>query len=62
MAGSICLAEYIQADFHQIVTTVLLAIALQIRLLSRHQITRQPSESEPKASPLLMQPSTDYAM
>ena len=38
MAGSICLAEYIQADFHQIVTAVLLAIALQIRLLSRHQI------------------------
>ena len=25
-------------------------------------ITRQPSESEPKTSPLLMQPSTDYAM
>ena len=38
MAGSICLAEYIQADLHQIVTAVLLAIALQIRLLSRHQI------------------------
>ena len=53
MAGSIGLAEYIQADFHQIVTAVLLAIALQIRFLSRHQITRQPSESEPKASPLL---------
>jgi len=62
MARSIGLAEYIQADFHQIVTAVLLAIALQIRFLSRHQITRQPSESEPKASPLLMQPSTDYAM
>ena len=38
MARSIGLAEYIQADFHQIVTAVLLAIALQIRLLSRHQI------------------------
>ena len=38
MAGSIGLAEYIQTDFHQIVTAVLLAIALQIRLLSRHQI------------------------
>ena len=38
MAGSIGLAEYIQADFHQIVTAVLLAIALQIRFLSRHQI------------------------
>ena len=30
VAGSICLAEYIQADLHQIVTAVLLAIALQI--------------------------------
>ena len=38
MTRSICLAEYIQADLHQIVTAVLLAIALQIRLLSRHQI------------------------
>ena len=38
MARSIGLAEYIQADFHQIVTAVLLAIALQIRLLARHQI------------------------
>ena len=38
MAGSIGLAENIQTDFHQIVTAVLLAIALQIRLLSRHQI------------------------
>ena len=35
MAGSIGLAEYIQADFHQIVTAVLLAIALQIRFLAR---------------------------
>ena len=39
MAGSIGLAEYIQADFHQIVTAVLLAIALQIRFLARHQIS-----------------------
>ena len=38
MARSICLAEYIQTDLHQIVTAVLLAIALQIRLLARHQI------------------------
>ena len=38
MARSICLAEYIQTDFHQIVTTVLLAITLQIRFLARHQI------------------------
>ena len=38
MAGSIGLAEYIQADFHQIVTTILFTIALQIRFLSRHQI------------------------
>ena len=39
MARSICLAEYIQTDFHQIVTTILLAIALQIRFLTRHQIS-----------------------
>ena len=38
MTRSICLAEYIQADLHQIVTAVLLAIALQIRFLARHQI------------------------
>ena len=38
MARSICLAEYIQADLHQIVTAVLLAIALQTRFLARHQI------------------------
>ena len=38
MARSIGLAEYIQADLHQIVTAVLLAIALQIRFLARHQI------------------------
>ena len=38
MAGSIGRAEYIQADFHQIVTTVLFAIALQIRFLARHQV------------------------
>ena len=39
MARSIGLAEYIQTDLHQIVTTVLLAIALQIRFLARHQIS-----------------------
>ena len=38
MADSIGLAEYIQTDLHQIVTAILLAIALQIRLLARHQI------------------------
>ena len=38
MARSISLAEYIQADFHQIVTAILFTIALQIRFLSRHQI------------------------
>ena len=38
MARSIGLAEYIQADFHQIVTAILFTIALQIRFLSRHQI------------------------
>ena len=35
MADSIGLTEYIQANFHQIVTAVLLAIALQIRYLTR---------------------------
>ena len=39
MARSICLAEYIQTDFHEIVTAILLAIALQIRFLARHQIS-----------------------
>ena len=38
MADSIGLAEYIQTDLHQIVTAILLAIALQIRLFARHQI------------------------
>jgi hypothetical protein len=44
MARSIGLAEYIQTDLHQIVTTVLLAIALQISMKGLHRMLLQIDE------------------
>lgn len=38
MAGAVLRREYVKAHLHQIVAAILLAVALQLRLLARHQI------------------------